>query len=103
MLLNVDLTESLIKEGLAKDIIRRIQSMRKDFELKYDAEIELVMHSKDKLIEESISEFKALIISETLSKDLEISKTLLKGNSAKNWEISTATGEKDSLMIQIKS
>ena len=48
LILNIDLTsDSLVKEGLAKDIIRRIQSMRKDLGLEYDSEIELIFYSND--------------------------------------------------------
>ena len=103
VLLNMDFTESLIKEGVAKDIIRRIQSMRKDLALEYDAEVSLTVYSSNDIANQSLQEFKDLITSETLSKDLTISKKPLKSKSAKDWEISTAKGEKLSLIIEIKT
>ena len=101
VLLNVDLTETLIKEGLAKDIIRRVQSMRKDFGLEYDAEINLSVYSSENLVKDSITQFKELISSETLSKDINLAKSELQSNSSKNWEVMTAKGEKVSLTIQM--
>ena len=103
VLLNVDLTDTLVREGLAKDIIRRIQSMRKDFGLEYDAEISLKVYSKNEEVKNSLAEFKELISSETLTNDLVISKTNLKNDSAKNWDVTTAKGEKVSLTIELQN
>ena len=103
VLLNVDLTDnSLVKEGLAKDIIRRIQSMRKDLGLEYDYEINLLVHSDNQMAKQSIHDFKELITSETLSKDLIISDKKLNTNLSKEWDVATATGEKVLLTIQIE-
>jgi isoleucyl-tRNA synthetase len=102
VLLNIDFTDSsLVKEGLAKDIIRRIQSMRKDLSLEYDSEILIKLYSENEIVKGSLLEFKELISSETLSKDLMISKEPLSTIKAKEWEIVTALGEKIALSIQI--
>ena len=103
VLLNVDLTDNnLVREGLAKDIIRRIQSMRKDLGLEYDSEIKLLVHSENVVAKESITDFKELITSETLSNELIISDKKLNTNSSKEWDVATATGEKVTLTIQIQ-
>ncbi len=103
VLLNVDLTDkTLVKEGLAKDIIRRIQSMRKDLGLEYDYEINLLIHSDNEIGKQSVTDFKELIASETLSKDLNYSDKKLNTNSSKDWDVVTATGEKVLITIQIE-
>ena len=86
VLLNIDMSDpSLVKEGLIKDIIRRIQSMRKDAGLEYDSEINLKVHSK-----------------ESLSKEVIFSKKPLTANIAKDWEIVTSNGDKVSFTLEIE-
>ena len=103
VLLNVDLSDSsLVKEGLAKDVIRRIQSMRKDLGLEYDSEINLVVKSEENVVKEALSEFNDLISSETLSKNINFSDKKIMSDSNKEWEITTANGEKVVLTIGIE-
>ena len=102
ILLNVDLSDiSLIKEGVVKDVIRRIQSMRKDLELDYDQEVKIVVSTDNTLARESINEYEELIISETLAKDIKISKNSRATSNSKEWDITSANGEKISLNITL--
>ena len=104
LILNIDLSSnSLVKEGLAKDIIRRIQSMRKDLRLEYDSEIELIFYSNDLIAKESIEDFKIVINSETLSNQISFSDKPLNSDKSKDWEVTIANGEKVKFSILIKN
>ena len=101
ILLNVDLSDpELIQEGIAKDVIRRIQSMRKDFGLEYDSEIKLGFQTTNELLIASIEKFKNLINSETLSKELSFINTVDDNQNAKEWDILAVTGEKINFTIK---
>ncbi len=81
--LDTTVTEELRKEGLAREIIRRVQTMRKDMNLEYDAKI-ITKYSGDSLLEEIMREYARRIMEETQSIELE------KGNDGeyeKEWEI----------------
>jgi isoleucyl-tRNA synthetase len=69
--INTTLTESLEKEGLAREIIRHVQQARKDAGLNVDDRISLKLDSDDSMIKDSIEEYKDLIMQETLTLTLE--------------------------------
>ncbi|MHA2203476.1 MAG: DUF5915 domain-containing protein, partial [Candidatus Hodarchaeales archaeon] len=71
LFLNLDLTEDLINEGFVRDLIRRIQSMRKDMELEYDAEITVNFSKTDTKIIEIINNYSTLIKEEVLALKLD--------------------------------
>ncbi|MFW9994671.1 MAG: DUF5915 domain-containing protein [Candidatus Odinarchaeota archaeon] len=87
--LNMKLTPDLLNEGLARDIVRRIQSMRKDAGLAFDDRIHLKIKTSagGKSVIDSYRDF---IKYETLADELAVVKTL-KGESVA-WEIKTADG-----------
>ncbi|MGD2250201.1 MAG: isoleucine--tRNA ligase [Candidatus Methanofastidiosia archaeon] len=60
------LTDELVQEGLARDIVRRIQEMRKEMNLDYKDTIE-VFYQGDIKAEEAINGFKEYIKQETLA------------------------------------
>ena len=70
LFLNLELTEELIHEGFVRDLIRRIQSMRKDMELEYDAEITVNFSKADSKTIEIISNYSTLIKEEVLAHEL---------------------------------
>ncbi len=70
VLVNTEITDELRYEGLAREIIRRIQNMRKDMDLEYDAHIE-TYYSGDSELEKAIETHKEYIMKETLSDVLE--------------------------------
>ncbi|MFX0121770.1 MAG: isoleucine--tRNA ligase [Candidatus Hodarchaeota archaeon] len=71
LFLNLELTEDLIQEGFVRDLIRRIQSMRKDMELEYDAEITVNFSETDPEIIEIINNYSSFIQEEVLAQKLE--------------------------------
>ena len=82
--IRTELTPELIQEGLVRDIIRRIQSMRKDSNLEYTQNIE-VYYKGDKQTKEAIEQWKDFIQNETLATVIK-SGTSTKGTKA-DWDI----------------
>ena len=82
VLLDLELTDDLRKEGIAREVVRRIQTMRKDMDLQYDARINLKING-DPIIIEGIDAFRDYITTETLSDSL----TLEKEVNGREWEI----------------
>jgi isoleucyl-tRNA synthetase len=73
--LNTELTESLIREGIAKDAIRLIQDMRKKRQCNFSDRIEVVLQTDVSLIRDAIQENHAFICSETLAVQLSMENT----------------------------
>jgi isoleucyl-tRNA synthetase len=73
--LNTELTESLIREGIAKDAIRLIQDMRKKRQCNFSDRIEVVLQTDVSLIRDAIQENHAFICSETLAVQLSMEST----------------------------
>lgn len=65
--LDTKLTDELRAEGLARDIIRQIQELRKKTGLEVDDRITLAMTSDDKLVQVALGRFGNLISQETLA------------------------------------
>ncbi len=83
ILFNSTITEDLKKEGYIRDIIRRVQTMRKELDLEYTQNIELSIDA-DVFGSQAISEFKEYIKEETLATKLSLQKP--KNGLVKNWE-----------------
>ena len=64
------LTEELVQEGLARDIVRRIQEMRKEINLDYKDYI-TVFYTGDIQAEQAVQQYKDYIKQETLAHTLE--------------------------------
>ncbi len=58
------LTEAIESEGYAREVIRRIQEMRKDLDLDIEAEIQIDLDIADGRVEDLVREHKALIADE---------------------------------------
>ncbi len=82
LLMSKKINRDLLLEGLARDLIRRIQLMRKELDLDYDEKILLNIKTDDKDIIESIEKMKGYIENETLSKIQEINEGYIK-----EWDI----------------
>jgi isoleucyl-tRNA synthetase len=65
--LNLELTDELRSEGLMREIVRQIQSARKEADLNVDDRIELSLSSSDDLIQRAHSDHAAAIKEETLA------------------------------------
>ncbi|MEQ1830462.1 MAG: DUF5915 domain-containing protein, partial [Pirellula sp.] len=74
--LNTELTESLIREGIAKDAIRLIQDMRKKRQCNFTDRIEVLLLSEESIIRQAIEENQAFICSETLAVRLSMDSTI---------------------------
>lgn len=70
LFLDTRLDAELIHEGLARDIVRRIQQMRKGIALEYTAKIR-VLYKGDEEIKEAIRKYKEYISKETLAEAIE--------------------------------
>ncbi len=68
--LDLKLTPELISEGLAREVIRHIQSARKDAGLNIDDRIELVLLTDNAELKQAIRENKKVIVDETLAVNL---------------------------------
>ena len=67
--LNMNLSENLIKEGIIRDVIRQVQTMRKDANFAVEDRIKIFIEAKG-LIGDAIKQFKDLLMSEVLAVDI---------------------------------
>lgn len=70
LFLDTRLDAELIHEGLARDIVRRIQQLRKGIALEYTAKIR-ILYQGDEEIKEAIRKHKGYICKETLAEDIQ--------------------------------
>ncbi len=70
LFLDITLDKNLIEEGLVRDLVRRIQGMRKDLDLEYTAKIR-IMYESDEEVKEAINKFSDYICEETLAVGIE--------------------------------
>jgi isoleucyl-tRNA synthetase len=82
MFISKDIDRELYLEGLAREIIRRIQSMRKEANLEYTDKIKLKVEG-DPVLLEAFSYFKENILETTQANESEED-----GNYSKEWDIS---------------
>jgi isoleucyl-tRNA synthetase len=82
VLLDTTVNEKLILEGISREVVRRIQTMRKDLNLPYDAKIDLTV-SGDPDIIKGIEAYRDYIMNETLCSNLVIGDD----PKAKDWDL----------------
>ncbi|MCK5409001.1 MAG: class I tRNA ligase family protein, partial [Candidatus Heimdallarchaeota archaeon] len=73
LLFNTKITEDLKQEGYIRDIIRRVQTMRKELDLEYTQSITLTIETDD-FGKKAIQKFEEHIKEETLSQELYLNK-----------------------------
>lgn len=73
--LDTGLTEELKLEGLAREVVRLVQSARKDAGLEVDDRIHLTLNSDSEELNKAIKEYTSYICSETLTTKLDPSLT----------------------------
>jgi isoleucyl-tRNA synthetase len=73
--LDLELTDELIQEGLAREVVRLVQSARKDAGLEVDDRIHLTLQSNSEELNNAIKEYTSYICSETLTTKLDKSVT----------------------------
>ena len=71
--LSCELDEELVNEGLAREVVNRIQKTRKDLDLKVDQRIKISCYCNEDL-QKVIDSFKEYICTETLVTDLNLSE-----------------------------
>nr|QNO56666.1 isoleucine--tRNA ligase [Methanosarcinales archaeon ANME-1 ERB7] len=88
LFLDTYLDKGLIEEGLVRDLVRRIQGMRKDIDLEYTAKIS-IMYEGDEEVKEAIDRFSDYICTETLAESIEKGKPSESGDNIyeKDWKI----------------
>lgn len=94
--LNIKVDKELLYEGIAKDIVRRIQQMRKDINLNILDQISVFIETSAQEILDSIEKHKEYIMYETRAKDINISKAPTDAYTRK-WNVN---GKKVSIAIQ---
>jgi isoleucyl-tRNA synthetase len=77
--LDISLNQELINEGIARELVNRIQNIRKESGLKITDKIEIIIENNLKLKESLIANEK-YIMAETLSKSLIFSENVLNGS-----------------------
>jgi isoleucyl-tRNA synthetase len=68
--LDLEITEELKLEGIAREVVRFVQSARKDAGLDVDDRIELSLYSDSEEINKAITDYKVYICAETLTVEL---------------------------------
>lgn len=74
--LDITLTEELKKEGIARDLVNRIQNMRKDMGLEIQDKISINIEKNTNLVNAALETNKEYICNETQALSLEISELL---------------------------
>jgi isoleucyl-tRNA synthetase len=78
--LDITITDELKQEGLARDLINRIQNLRKDKKLEVQDKINVTFDSSDKMMRKSIEQFGEYIQRETQTLSLNHVKDLKQGD-----------------------
>ena len=104
VLLDTTLSESLIDEGIAREVISKIQSERKNKNLNVSDRINLVIQAEPSILK-AINQFKDYICSETLTIKLEALPIGAQGfeSSASQPEEWTIDGQKFMIQLQQKT
>jgi len=80
------LTEELESEGYARDVIRRVQEMRKDLDLDVESEIQVGLSIDDDRIEDFVDEHRELIAEEVRAAEF-VDEPEAAGDLVEDWEI----------------
>jgi isoleucyl-tRNA synthetase len=85
---DTELTHEIESEGYAREVIRRLQDMRKELDLAVEEEIKAVVEIRDASVVELVLELKDFIAGEVRAKSLDIgSDVKVKGDLVKDWDV----------------
>jgi len=70
LLLDIEITEPLRREGLARDVVRHVQQIRKEIELEIQDHITVNFRTEDETVRQAIAEHYEYICRETLCNKL---------------------------------
>ena len=91
---DTELTEELIREGQARELVRKIQNLRKDLDFDVDDRIEVYYKAEKELLK-AISDFADYVKTETLS--VKLSDDMPKGEESTEFDIN---GEKVEVILK---
>jgi isoleucyl-tRNA synthetase len=77
--LDITITDELKKEGIARDIVNRVQNLRKDMGLEVQDKIRITVQKKDELIDGALMANKEYICSETQALSLVLTEKITDG------------------------
>ncbi|MCZ7362827.1 MAG: class I tRNA ligase family protein, partial [Candidatus Methanoperedens sp.] len=85
---DTELTREIESEGYAREVIRRIQDMRKELDLAVEEEIKALVEIKDARVLGLVSELKEFISGEVRAKSLILGQDVdVKGELVKDWDV----------------
>ncbi|WP_109832545.1 isoleucine--tRNA ligase [Reichenbachiella versicolor] len=90
--LDINITDDLKKEGIARDIVNRVQNLRKDNGLEVQDRIKIQISSEDSIVTESVKQFEEYLCIETQANNLLVVDNLADGEEL----------DIDDLKIQVK-
>jgi isoleucyl-tRNA synthetase len=70
VVLETNLTDELIAEGMARDVVRHVQQLRKDADLEMDARIRVRFEADDETVAAAVEAWADYIKAETLALDI---------------------------------
>ena len=79
--LDITLTEALKQEGIARDLVNRIQNLRKDTGLEVQDKIRISFQNNHREVNEAISSFEQYIREETQATDIQLSEIVAGGTT----------------------
>ncbi|WP_258102772.1 isoleucine--tRNA ligase [Marinoscillum sp. MHG1-6] len=79
--LDITITDELKKEGLSRDVVNRLQNLRKDKGLEVQDKINVIYSTQEELVKNSIEEFKNYIQKETQALKLEFGEKIADGTA----------------------
>ncbi|MFN3403911.1 MAG: isoleucine--tRNA ligase [Cytophagaceae bacterium] len=77
--LDMTITDELRKEGIARDVVNRVQNLRKDMGLEVQDKIKILIQKKDELIDSALIANKEYICRETQALSLDLTENLKDG------------------------
>ncbi|MDP2845463.1 MAG: DUF5915 domain-containing protein, partial [Candidatus Methanoperedens sp.] len=85
---DTELTKDIESEGYSREVIRRIQDMRKELDLAVEEEIKAVVEIRDANVVELVLELKDFIAGEVRAKSLVIGSDVeVEGALVKDWDV----------------
>ncbi len=88
MYVDTELTREIESEGYAREVIRRIQDMRKELDLAVEEEINAIVEIKDERVAALILDLKDFISGEVRAGSLSIGPEVeAEGELVKDWDV----------------
>ncbi len=82
--LDIQISEELKKEGIARDIVNRVQNLRKDMGMEVQDKIKIQIEKNDDLVNAALADFKNYICTETQALSLDVTEALANRYGVRN-------------------